>query len=247
MPVRLVGRAARSWLAPAGVWLLASACGPGVATPIPEPPANTAFDLGGLDPGIETTKQPLDPDTYDLTSQPGAVPGGATVRITNLDRTTRTVAATATADGVFSAVIVATDGEELRFEWVKGDRHSLPADARFVHPAPTGRGYDFVPVTRLDCLKLIPGLALDFAEGDTQTLALENDCSQAVQLDSPRKRLDSADFSLPTLPAAIGPKETVELRVDLNASTAGPREDVLFFDATLGDETVRYAITLRAE
>ncbi len=70
---------ASSALVTAGVWLLASACGPGVATPMPEPP--TVFDLSGFmkDPTV-ATKTPLDNRVLVIQTSTGNVPLGATVR-----------------------------------------------------------------------------------------------------------------------------------------------------------------------
>src|SRR3954469_19736465 len=67
----------------AGVWLLASACGPGVATPMPEPP--TAFDLSGFDLPTTSVSQPVDDSVLVIETATGNVPPGATVRVTNLD------------------------------------------------------------------------------------------------------------------------------------------------------------------
>ena len=57
-----------------------------------------------------------------------------------------------------------------------------------------------------------------------------------------------ADFALPdSLPLDIAAGDSAELAVGFTRGTAGLREDVLLIDTTLGAETIRYPVTLRAE
>jgi hypothetical protein len=249
-PVR-VSRAQRtlasSALVTAGVWLLASACGPGVATPMPEPP--TVFDLSGfMDPGAVLATMPLDNRVLVLETSRGNVPAGATVRVTNLDTTEAVVAGPGTAQGGFVVALIVTDGQELRFEWVSGTEHSAPADAIISRQDPRGQNFRLTPAPRFACLELIPGFALELNDTTRATLGIQNGCEEPVQLSNPRSRVGLADFALPaTVPAEIPTGESAELAVDFTRSATGPREDVFFVDVTLAGTTIRYPITLRAE
>ncbi len=234
-----------SWL-PVGVWLLTSACGPGVATPMPEPPA-AAFDLSGVGKGALPATAPATSASY-ITAAPGTVPAGSTVRITNLDQTTVVFAVTAAPDGSFLAVAVASAGEELRFEWTKDGQHSEPADGVVLAAEPLAQTIQVQAAPRFDCLKLAPGYALDFSTLASQTLQLQNDCDEAISLQNPRARLSLPDFSLETaLPPELAAGEAAELGFTFTREADGLREDVWFVDATQGGQTIRYPITLRAE
>ena len=232
-------------LVPAGVWLLACACGPSVATPMPEPPA---FDLTGVNKSeIEPANKPADPDALVLTGIEGTVPGGAVVRVTNLDSTAPVSAVNATPGGHFEVVLVVLDGQELRFEWQQGDQGSAPADAIIHRPNPAGTAYQVVPSPRFDCLQLAPGFVLDLGTSPQATLHVQNGCTEAVSLANPRTRLGLADFTLSTaLPLEIAAGTSGELSVEFAAGAAGQREDVLFVDVSNAGTTIRYPITLRA-
>jgi hypothetical protein len=230
----------------AGVWLLASACGPGVATPMPEPP--TVFDLSGFKPGISAATTPLDARVLVIQTDVGNVPAGASVRVTNLDTTDAVVAGPGNVGGGFEVELIVTDGQELRFEWVDGAERSAPADAVVSRADPMGPTFDLMLAPRFACLKLSPGFALDFTGTTPATLSIENACTDSVQLSNPRSRLTLADFALPaTVPADVPAGESTEIEVDFTRGAAGLREDVLFIDVTLAGTTIRYPITLRAE
>jgi hypothetical protein len=233
---------------PAGVWLLASACGPGVATPMPEPPTATVFDLGEVNKQeVTPVHQPENNDHHVIVGASGAVPAGAVVRVTNLDSMLPVSADSATDQGSFQVVVVVLDGQELRFEWVLGERRSAPADAIFVRPDPASRVFQLMPSPRFECLRLEPGVALDFPADGPATLSVHNDCASPVTLENPRSRLTLPDFALPdTLPLEVAPGASAELVTDFTRAAAGLREDVLLLDVTLDAETLRYPITLRA-
>src|SRR5688500_17589378 len=112
------------------VWALccAGACGPGGATPVPQPPI-LAVPLERL------TVHPIDNSSargYPATAEPGTAPAGALVRVTNLDDQTLPVEATARADGSFNFDFRAEPGHELRFEWLTESERSEPTDAQFL-------------------------------------------------------------------------------------------------------------------
>jgi hypothetical protein len=180
----------------------------------------------------------------EIYAMPGAAPAGAVVRAVNLDRTDPPSVTSAKADGSFALNLAVTDGEELRFDWFQGDRHGEPRDARFVKD-PTW--YHVEPSTRFACVGLTPGYAVDFSGAAVQTLVVHNGCTDDVTVSLPRLRLGVTDFALATtLPVGIGVGENASLEVDFARSQATAREDILFFDVTLGAQTIRYPITLLA-
>jgi hypothetical protein len=226
---------------PVGVWLLASACGPGAATPMPQPP--TVFDLSRVgSPGTLATSAGYE----HIEAKPRTVPARATVRVTNLDRPVQAAAVDALDNGSFGIAVVVSSGEELRFEWTDGTERSAPADAFFVKPDPMRAEFELQPSARFDCLELSPPYALDFAEADSLTLTLTNNCDETLTLADPRARIGLPAFTLPAdLPSlASGESSEVVVRFD-GGEPAVFEEDTLLFDATLGSETIRYPITLR--
>lgn len=240
---------ASSWLLSAGVWLLASACGPGVATPMPEPPAATAFDLSGVAGAVmASAKQPLDTRVLVIEAATGNVPAGASVRVTNLDTMDAVVAGIGNPNGGFEVDLIVTDGQELRFEWVSDTERSAPTDGIISRPDPDAQNFTLSIAPRFDCLKLSPGFVLDFAGGTHATLGIENGCTEAVAFANSRARLMLNDFALPaTLPASVPAGESSQISVDFTRGTPGIREDVWLMDVTLAGTTIRYPITLRAE
>jgi hypothetical protein len=217
---------------------------------MPEPPAAT-FDLDGINRGVVAPASQPDLKEVNATyvyGGPGSVPAGATVRVTNLDLATIVRAVTAYADGAFTAVVIASDGQELRFEWLKGSQRSLPADAIVVKPDPAAMLLGVTPSPRFECVSFTPGPVLDFGVAASATLVVENRCAEDVSLANPRTRLTLADFQLSSaLPRAIGAGQSAELSVDFTRAAMGLREDILFVDVTLAGTTIRYPITLRAD
>jgi len=221
-----------------------TACGPGVATPMPEPPTFNFARIGP--PETEPVTQPAStPDggrhIYGLS---GAAPPGSLVRVTNLDRVDPTVVSSVKPDGGFDLNIVVNPGDELRFAWSSGPEQGAPQDARFIQDSSS---FHFEPAARFGCLQFTPGLALDFAGGTPQSLRLQNDCGFAVSLATPRTRLGLDDFVLQTaLPLVIPAGGATELSISFARAQAGSREDTLFFDVTANADVIRYAVTLGA-
>ncbi|HYJ11344.1 MAG TPA: hypothetical protein VEX18_20115 [Polyangiaceae bacterium] len=226
---------------PAGVWLLASACGPGAATPMPQPP--TVFDLSRVgSPGTLATSAGYE----QIEALPGTVPARATVRVTNLDRPVQAAAVDALDNGSFGIAVVVSSGEELRFEWTDGNERSAPADAFFVKPDPVRAEFELQPSARFDCLELSPPYALDFAEADSLTLTLTNNCNDTLTLADPRARIGLPAFTLPADLPSLASGESSEVVVSFDGGDPAVfEEDTLLFDVTLGTETIRYPITLR--
>jgi len=211
---------------------------------MPEPPA---FDLSGVNHGVTPVVNPVDPTVHDLPALAGAVPGGAVVRITNLDTPDAVFATNAAKDGSFLATIIAGDGQELRFEWVNGAERSQPADALFVQPAPSG-AFTLTPSPRFDCLRLSGGFVLAFNGAAQASVTLKNACSGELTLDNPRTRLALPDFTLTSeLPLSLAAGQSAKLSETFARGAPGLREDVLFVDVTNAGTTLRYPITLRAE
>src|SRR3954471_18081298 len=188
--IRARRKLASSALLPASAWLLASACGPGAATPMPEPPT---FDLGGLNKGVISVTLPADPRVLVIDASSGNVPSGAAVRVTNLDDTSPVVAGSENGKGGFEVALLVTDGQELRFEWLNGADRSEPADAIISRPDPIMPAFSLTEAPRFDCLTLTPGYVLDFGTATQATFSLKNGCKSAVTLANPRTRLALAD------------------------------------------------------
>jgi hypothetical protein len=232
----------------AGVWLLASACGPGVATPMPEPP--TVFDLTTVGPprDLVTVSTGKEPDAKTIRVYDDRLPTYSTVRVTNLDRSDPTVAVDVPEGRGADLIVSVTDGEELRFEAVTGELRSEPADAIFVLDDPVSGTFHLAPAQRFACLKLEPGYRLELTGATRATLSLENGCARPITLDNARSRLALPDFTLDAaLPIEVPAAASTELTIELAATAPGVREDVLFVDVTLDDTTLRYPFTLRAE
>jgi hypothetical protein len=228
-------------LLPVGVWLLASACGPGAATPMPQPP--TVFDLNRVGPpGTLATSTGYE----HMEALPGTVPARATVRVTNLDRPVQAAAVDASDDGSFGIEVVVSSGEELRFEWTEGTERSAPADAFFVKPDPAKVEFELQPSARFDCLELSPPYALDFAEADSLTLTLTNNCDDALTFADPRARIGLPAFTLPADLPSLASGDSGEVIVSFDGGDPAVfEEDTLLFDVTLGTENIRYPVTLR--
>lgn len=231
----------------AGLWSLASACGPGVATPMPEPP--TVFDLESVgQPELLSVAYPDEPDIKVIRVFAGKLPAHTTVRVTNLDRSSPTVAVTVAAPGAAADLYVGVaDGEELRFEAVLDGARSAPADAIFVADSADGRAFHLDAAPRFECLRLEPGYALDFA-AERGLLSLSNDCASPLTLENPRLRGGAPDFALETsLPLDVPAQGSAALSFNFTRSAVGFREDILLFDVALDGTTIRYPVTLRAE
>jgi hypothetical protein len=214
---------------------------------MPEPP--TVFDLNVVGPpqGVVAVAG-KEPDSKTIEVYEGRLPANSTVRVTNLDRMSATVAVDV-AEGLSADLIISvTDGEELRFEAITPEQRSQPGDAIFVLDDALSGAFHLAPSERFTCLKLEPGYRLDLAGATQVTLSLENACEGSVTLDNARRRLALPDFALESaLPIEVAPATSTELSVSFASAAAGVREDVLFFDVTLDAVTIRYPITLRSE
>lgn len=224
----------------AGAGLTLGACGPGAATPMPEPPT---LRLGRIGP--PATGVVLNGEGRDLYGSPGAGPAGALVSVTNLDRMDPSYVSSVQPDGSFSLTVPVKNGEELRFDWLRGAERGKPQDALFfADDLPLPPVIHLEPSARFECLTLTPGFALDFARTSTGSVVIQSRCPEPVLLDMPRTRLGIPEVQLQTpLPLTIGVGESATLEI---AFTPGPtqREEVLFFNVTEGAQTIRYPITL---
>jgi hypothetical protein len=217
------------------LWSTAGALGCG-ATPMPEPPS---LDGGRIGPGPVGIVALSEPHNVPIAGAPGAATPGATLRALNLDLDLPAVSATVAPDGSFSSSVLASAGNELRFQAVLEGMRSAPADLLY-----TSQGGDqLTPSPRLDCLRLTPGFDLDLPASGSARLRIENSCAGAATLASPRFR-SGGRFALDTsLPLEIPAGGEGNLDVRLTSPAA---EDVLFFDVTQGTQTLRYPIGLFA-
>jgi hypothetical protein len=203
---------------------------------MPEPPS---IDGGRIGPGMVSISVLSEPHAVPLAGEPGAASAGAVVRVLNLDLELPAVSATAATDGSFAISVLASAGNELRFEAIRQGQRSAPADFLYT----SGAGDQLSPSPRHDCLTLSPGFDLDVPPTGAATLQLDNGCSESITIDAPRFRSGGAftlDTPLPLVVAAGGAEE-IELRQ--SAATAAA-EDVLFVDATRAARTLRYPIGL---
>jgi hypothetical protein len=209
-------------------------CGPQGATPMPEPPS---IDGGRIGPGPLGIVALSEPHLVPIEGAPGAATAGATLRAINLDLDVPVVSATVAADGSFTTSVLASAGNELRFQALLQGGRSAPAD--FVYTS--AGGDQLTPSQRFACLALSPGFDLDLSASGSASLRLENSCAGGVTLASPRLR-SGGSFALdPALPLVIpaGGEGSLELRL-----TSPGAEDVLFLDVTQGTQTLRYPIGL---
>ena len=233
------GSFAAAFAASAG--LGSASCGPGVATPVPEPPTLRLDHVGPA--GKDSNPQPAANGTH-IYGSPGAAPVGAIVRVTNLDGKAPPSVANVVADGSFDVVLNVVSGQELRFDWLRGSERGAPQDAHFVVDAPT---FHLEPSARFACVRLTPGFAVDFGITSLQTLVLGDDCAATVSLSGPRSRLGLPDFTLATaLPLDVAPSGEAALSLSFRRSQTTAREDTLFFDVSNEGTIIRYPITLSA-
>ncbi len=216
------------------------ACGPGVATPIPEPPT---LQLGRIGlPKMESAAEPTAAGGRHIYGAPGAAPFNAVVRVTNLERTDPPAVASALGDGSFDLTLTVLGGEELRFDWQRDGVRGAPEDALFV--ADGDKAFHLVPSARFACIQLDPGFELDFSVVDTRLLTVHNGCTSDAVLATPRERVGATDFSFQTtLPITMGAGQSSDLSALFVRSQPSAREDTLFFDVTVGAQTVRYPVT----
>jgi len=204
---------------------------------MPEPPS---IDGGRIGPGPMDISTLSEPHLVPIAGKPGAATAGSVVRVLNLDLQLPAVSARAAADGSFATSVLASAGNELRFEALSEGRRSAPADFIYTSNA----GDQLTPSPRHDCLTLSPGFDLEVPASGVATLRLSNECADAITLATPRFRSAGA-FELATpLPLLVAAGGEGQLELRLSAATPGAAEDVLFLDVTLATRTLRYPIGL---
>ncbi len=212
------------------------ACGPGAATPMPEPPSIDASRIGA---GSEVSPL-VGPTPIHLVGTAGAVPAGAVVRVLNLDDTGDAVATTAGADGSFSLAIIANAGDELRFEGRTADSYLSPVDVKV-----TADLSGVVASQRPACVVLESGYALDVAVGAPGVVSLRNECEDEISVADVRLRLDDAGFAFDwTAPVVIASGASATVSVELVPNGA-PAQDVLFLQLSTELGAARYPVSLR--
>lgn len=214
-----------------------------------EEPAGEAEDPSGLDDsGIRSG--PVEGDgagprevTFDF--PPGSAIPNAEVVITNLDDAAPAVTFGSDAEGSARVTFSASDGDEIRFQITTEERRYQPRD--FSLGRADGKN-TLLRSERPTCLRLDPGFELGF-DASLAQLSVYNNCSEVVALAEPRLRLGALgdDFELVTLmPVEIGGGVSAGIELRMTPAAARPSEDVLFLDAEVGAERLRYAIGLYA-
>lgn len=215
--------------------VLFAACGPGGASPIPQPPILA----------VPTDKLSTEPPDGSARQFPfvlgalGAAIAGSTLRVTNLDDAEAPSEAPVAANGSFRLEVVSSPGDELRFEVLSADgRRSPPTDASL------NNDYTLSRSPRFDCLSFFPPLWVAGEAGETVRLEVENACGSDVGFDSARFRLapESAAVATP-LPLTIAAGERGEIEIVLS-DAAGADDNVLLLDVTSAASTIRYPVTI---
>jgi hypothetical protein len=209
----------------------ACACGPRDATPVPEPPALQADKL--IAP---TSVASINNTAIEITAAKGAATPGALVEFTNLDTTDLPVVTTVRADGSFSVRILPVG--ELRAVVIAGAWRSKPLDFSFVGPA-------IVTTERPACLVVTPGLVTGARAGTTTRFTFTNSCSGPVILSNVRTRLSPSQLT-PELAASpsIAAGSSADISIALTANVAPTEDEVVFVDAAVEGETVRYPLSV---
>jgi hypothetical protein len=229
----------------------ASGCGPGAATPMPEPPPlspTLPVDITLVGPPHAVIVPTTEGTAQELDGAPGAAPSNAVVRVTNLDGADPAYATTASADGHFAITLPVKFGDELRFEWLLGTDRSVPVDALYL--ADTSGSFQLQPSPRFDCVTLSPGFVLDFgaAQHDMLSLQVQNNCSTELSIDSHSLRRNLPDFSCSTAtPLTFAAGTSATLDVNLARTGNAVVEDTLFFNLTQSGTTIRYPVTLSTD
>jgi hypothetical protein len=209
---------------------------------MPEPPSLDGSLIGpSLLPG-PTINVLSDPEPVRLAGRAGAATPGAQVQVLDLDGAQPPVTATVGADGSFEVTVLASGGDELRFQVRQRGERSVPVD--FIYASDTE---DLLtPSPRHACVVLQPGFEVELAAGRA-SVRLQNDCPALIQLASPRFRI-GADFALLTaLPLVVASGEFVALEIELRNPPPPAREDIWFVDVTLGSSPLRYPIGVFAD
>jgi hypothetical protein len=233
----------RLLLATSLIWF-AGGCGPGAATPMPEPPSISPTLLGSTSPDPRVPETTATNGAFDIYGGKHAAPANATVSVTNLDTAGGPTLTTADANGSFKVTLPVAYGNELRFAWSQGEKHSIPTDVLFVQ---NGTDFTLTPSPRFDCVTLKPGFVLDFGAAKSAALEIENTCSTDLSVGAVSLRQNLPDFILPTsTPQSYASGEAASISVAYVATGSMPVEDTLFVQLSNAGTSIRYPITLFA-
>lgn len=210
---------------------------------MPEPPA---IDGSRIGPMVEDVVLFSYPRPVGVQGESGAATPGSLVRAVNLDGTAPPIEARARQDGSFVLAVLASVGDELRFDAVIGSERSEPVDVLLA----TGDTLDvFVPSPRHECVRVEPGFQIPLPQSGGARLLVTNDCTDVITLSAPRFRLGTPGASgfeiLTALPLAIALGSSTSIALDSTQGSA-PEEDVLFLDVTLQGTILRYPFGLYA-
>jgi len=234
-------RASFRWSSLVAVTACWSGC---TATPLPEPPA-FAPDLTRIAPGETREVGPqVERASYvDFVGEAGAADPSSTVRVTNLDTDDESVAAQVQEDGSFAIAVMVKIGNELRFESVRGGVRSAPSDGV------VGSEFLLQSSPRFECVRLLTGNSLDFGETapgseSARSWTARNECATEITAANPTWRLDRLGFSVEFTSAVVPAGGEFTIPIKFSPAASGNAEDVLFVDLELGDERIRYPVTV---
>jgi len=213
-----------------------------------EPESDPESPSGLEDSGIQS--EPLEgdgvgPREVTFRFAPGTAIPDAEVRVTNLEDAAPAVIFSTDAEGAARFTFTGSDGDEIRFQITTEERRYEPRD--FSLGRADGKN-TLLRVERPSCLGLEPGLELGF-DASLALLSVYNNCPDALSLAEPRLRLGTLGeaFELVTLmPVELGGGVSAGIELRMTPAATRPSQDVLFLDAEVGSERLRYAIGLYA-
>lgn len=225
------------------LWALATFVSGCTATPLPEPPA-FGPDLSRIAPVDRGQARPASEGLFSIVfhGQTGSADPGSTVRVTNLDALTPTVATSVAEDGSFAISLEVRAGDELRFESVRDGTRSPPSDAR------VREDYGLETAPRFDCIRLQSGSTIDFgttpvAATTERSWVFRNACGSEIRVADPRWRLGTSGFDTAFRAAPVQAGDEFELPLTFTPTQAGGAEDVFFVEIEVAGERIRYPIT----
>jgi hypothetical protein len=223
------------WLA-----VVAALLGSCTATPLPEPPA-AGPDLGRVtaEESVGPLSNPEGAVQVSFVGGPGAADPGSALRVTNLDDAGPATATRVESDGSFRISVVLQVGNELRFETVRDGTRSAPSDAL------AQEDFELLPSPRFDCVEVSPGLSLRVDAGGSGEWTVRNQCETPIQAAPASFRRGDRGFGVADSgPLTVPPGSSRSFRILADEGVTPGTEDVWFVNLSVGDETVRYPLTI---
>ena len=228
--------------------------GPLDAAPVRDgPPPDAVPDAAQVD-GASADSRPADagadaspPGVQLRVSGQGPAQTGTRLWVVNLDRRDPAVETALDAAGRFTLTIAASAGDELRLQFVLGQRRGAPVDGIV-----STDGRRLLPAQRIACLGLQPETQLDFGRTRNDApavrqFAVVNACARPIELSAASLRFSGRGFALPELlPLTVPAGARVTLDLRRSPGNAGLQLEVLLLRFEVGAQTARYPLTVFA-